>query len=244
VFGLDEAIAGLGGGGPLVVLAVALLLGLRHATDPDHLVAVSTLVTSERERPARRATILGLSWGLGHATTLLAFGLPIVLFGRYLPEPAQRVAEALVGVVIVVLAVRLLVRWRQGGFHSHSHSHSHDREGVVHRHLHAHQLAAHVHEHRPLRSPAQAYGIGCLHGAGGSAGVGVLLLASIPDAREAIAALAVFAGATALSMGLLSALLGCALAAPAVERRLQRLVPVLAGASLLFGAWYGAAALM
>ena len=144
------------------------------------------------------------------------------------------------GVVIVVLAIRLLVRWRQGRFHSHSHDH----EGVVHRHLHGHEHAAHEHEHRPLRSPAQAYGIGCLHGAGGSAGVGVLLLASIPGAREAIAALAVFAGATALSMGVLSALLGCALAAPAVERRLQRLVPVLAGASLLFGAWYGAAALM
>jgi high-affinity nickel permease len=240
VFGLDEAIAGLGGGGPVIVLAVALLLGLRHATDPDHLVAVSTLVTSERERPARRATILGLWWGLGHATTLLAFGLPIVLFGSYLPDPAQRAAEALVGVVIVVLAIRLLVRWRQGRFHSHSHDH----EGVVHRHLHGHEHAAHEHEHRPLRSPAQAYGIGCLHGAGGSAGVGVLLLASIPGAREAIAALAVFAGATALSMGVLSALLGCALAAPAVERRLQRLVPVLAGASLLFGAWYGAAALM
>ena len=240
MFGLDQAIAALGGGGPLVILAVALLLGLRHAADPDHLVAVSTVVASERVRPARRATILGLSWGLGHATTLLVFGLPIVLFGSYLPDPAQRAAEALVGVVIVVLALRLLLRWRQGRFHSHRHSH----DGVVHRHLHAHEHPAHEHEHRPLRSPRQAYGIGCLHGAGGSAGVGVLLLASIPGTGEAIAALAVFAGATALSMGLLSSLLGCTLAVPAVERRLQRLVPVLAGASLLFGAWYGAAALL
>src|SRR5437588_7984728 len=97
--GIDDSIANLAGGHTLlVVLAVALLLGLRHATDPDHLVAVSTLVAGTRERAARRACGLGVAWGLGHATTLAAFGTPIVLFGAYLPHPLQRGAEALVGV--------------------------------------------------------------------------------------------------------------------------------------------------
>ncbi|HKG17758.1 MAG TPA: hypothetical protein VKA96_08730, partial [Solirubrobacteraceae bacterium] len=69
--GLDERIATLGAGhGLLVVVAVAILLGLRHATDPDHLTAVSTLIASDHERGSRRAGRLGLSWGLGHATTL------------------------------------------------------------------------------------------------------------------------------------------------------------------------------
>ena len=237
MFGLDQAIAGLAGGGPVVLLAVALLLGLRPATDPDHLVAVSTLVASEQERPARRATILGLGWGLGHATALVALGLPIVLVDRYLPEWLQRSAELLVGVVIALLAVRLLVRWRRGCFHSHTHGH----DGVVHRHLHAHGAEGmHEHEHRLLRSPAQAYGIGCLHGVGGSAAVGVLLLASIRSRPEAVGALVLFALATALSMAVLSSGLGYALGSPAVSRRVERLAPVLAVASLTFGFWYAA----
>ncbi len=237
MFGLDQAMAGLAGGGPAVVLAVAVLLGLRHATDPDHLVAVSTLVASEEERPARTATILGLGWGVGHATTLVAFGLPIVLFDGFLPGWAERAAELLVGVVIVLLAVRLLVRWRRGGFHAHAHAHG----GTVHRHLHAHGSSReHEHTHTLLRSPAQAYCIGCIHGVGGSAAVGVLLLASIQSRPEAVGALVLFALATAVSMSALSSGIGYALAAPAVIRRFERLAPVLAAASLGFGVWYAA----
>ena len=69
-----------------MVLAVALLLGLRHASDPDHLAAVSTLIASDPRDGRERAGRLGLAWGLGHALTLGLFGLPIVLFGAYLPE--------------------------------------------------------------------------------------------------------------------------------------------------------------
>lgn len=72
------------------ILVVAILLGLRHATDPDHLTAVSTLVLSDARRATRRATMLGLGWGLGHATTLVAFGLPVVLYGRHLPAVVPR----------------------------------------------------------------------------------------------------------------------------------------------------------
>ena len=93
MFGLDDWVAELAHGEALaVVLAVALLLGLRHASDPDHLAAVSTLIASEPEDGTRRAGRLGLAWGLGHATTLALFGLPIVLFHAYLPDarPARR----------------------------------------------------------------------------------------------------------------------------------------------------------
>ena len=106
-----------------------------HASDPDHLAAVSTLIASEPEDGTSRAGRLGLAWGLGHATTLALFGLPIVLFNAYLPDAAQRGAEALVGLVIMLLAARLLLRWRRGHFHAHSHRHG-DTE---HRHLHPHE---------------------------------------------------------------------------------------------------------
>ena len=109
MFGLDDLLAELAHGETLVVvLAVALLLGLRHASDPDHLAAVTTLIATDPEDGSHQATRLGLAWGMGHALTLAAFGLPIVLFHSYLPETAQRVAEALVGLLIIFLAVRLL----------------------------------------------------------------------------------------------------------------------------------------
>src|SRR5882762_6383465 len=88
MFGLDEKIAAASNGASIwIVLAVAVLLGLRHATDPDHLAAVTTLVAGGRERAARSAGELGLAWGLGHALTLLGFGLPIILFNSLLPRP-------------------------------------------------------------------------------------------------------------------------------------------------------------
>ena len=89
MFGWDEGIANLGGSGAMALI-LALLLGLRHATDPDHLTAISTLALSGQRHGPRRAAALGLAWGLGHAVTLFAFGLPVILFRRLLPDSAQR----------------------------------------------------------------------------------------------------------------------------------------------------------
>src|SRR4029078_11168329 len=88
------------GHGPLVVLLLAFALGLRHASDPDHLVAVSTLVADTRGRAARAAARLGAAWGVGHATTLLAFGLPVLLVRSYLPEGVEESAEAPIGGIL------------------------------------------------------------------------------------------------------------------------------------------------
>jgi high-affinity nickel permease len=243
MFGLDEQIASLGdGSAALVVCAVAILLGLRHATDPDHLTAVSTLIASDEDRGARRAGRLGLGWGLGHATSLFAFGLPIVLFGAYLPEGVQRGAELAIGIVIMGLAVRLLARWRSGRFHAHVHRHG----ATEHRHLHTHAHdPRHEHRHSELlgRSPWQAYGIGLVHGMGGSAGVGVLLLAAIPDQVVGVSALVLFALFTAVSMAVASTAFGYALSRGPVLRRLTALAPALGLASFAFGAWYALAAL-
>ncbi len=238
--GFDHWISGLGrGGGIAVALITALLLGLRHATDPDHLTAVSTLALSDDRRGARLAARLGLAWGLGHATTLVLFGVPALLLRSYLPEAAQRAAETLIGAVIIALAVRLLVRWRRGYFHSHPHRHG-DR---WHSHPHAHEgphAAGNSHRHRHAlgRSPLTAYGIGLVHGMGGSAGVTLLLIGAIPARGVATLALVVFALATAASMSALSAGFGTAMASRLMARRLQSAVPVLGACSLGFGIFY------
>jgi hypothetical protein len=227
VFGLDTWLAGFSDGTTLAVVAlVAIVLGLRHASDPDHLAAVTTLIAGTEERAARAAGRLGSAWGLGHATSLFVFGVPIVLFKAYLPEPVQQAAETTVGVLIIGLALWLLVRWRRGAFHLQVHSHGH---GEVHAH--------------GARSPLQAFGIGLVHGTGGSAGVGVLLLGSIHDHVLALGALAIFAFFTAVSMALLSTGFGRVLGSARLRASFQRLAPGMALLSLAFGAWYAMGAL-
>ena len=215
MFGLDDQIAGLSNGTTLlVVVAVSVLLGLRHASDPDHLTAVTTILASRPERATRHAARLGLTWGLGHASSLFAFGVPVVLYSAYLPRRVQDAAETAVGVVIVALAVMLLVRWRRGAYRFPPHAHPRGRTGW------------------------QAYAIGLVHGMGGTAGIGLLLLATIQSRALAIAALALFAACTAVSMTLLSAGFGVALSSEAVRRSFHRVAPALGVASLAFGVWY------
>ena len=245
MFGLDEAISNLGDGQmPLVVVAIAFVLGLRHATDPDHLVAVSTLIATEPQRPVRRAALLGLYWGLGHATVLVVLGLPVVALGEAVPGEVQQAAEVLVGLVIMALALRLVFRWRRTGFHAHAHAH----DGVVHRHLHRHDEERHAHAHvhdqaMVARSPREAYAVGLLHGVGGSAAVGLLVVASIAAYVDAVAALLAFAAGTAISMAALSFGVGYALACAPVRRRFGAVAPLLGLLSFTFGAWYAVGAL-
>jgi hypothetical protein len=225
MFGLDDWIAGLSDGASVaVVLLVGVLLGLRHATDPDHIAAMTTLVASGREKAARSAAGLGAWWGIGHGLTLVAFGIPILLAERFVPERVQQGAETAVAVLIVFLAIRLLVRWRHGYFDLHAHPHP-DRD---HRHA--------------ARTPLGALGIGLVHGIGGSAGVGVLLLATIPSETLAVASLLLLALFTAVSMAIVTAGFGLTLSTRRLAAAPNVVVPALGVASLAFGLWYAAAA--
>jgi hypothetical protein len=222
MLGLDDRIAAFSDGTSIwIVFAIAILLGLRHATDPDHLAAVTTLVASGRERAARRAGELGLAWGLGHAVTLFAVGLPILLLNAYLPERVQQLAETAVGLVIVYLAVRLLVRWQRGAFHLHG-------EGT--------------HVHLPARTRAGAFGIGLMHGVGGSAGVGVLIVASVESKPLAVASLTLLAVFTAVSMTMLSTGFGLTLVARPIRATFNGVAPAIGVSSFAFGLWYAVAA--
>ena len=225
MFGLDDWIAGLSEGTSVaVVLFVAVLLGLRHATDPDHLAAMTTLLASGRERATRSAARLGAWWGIGHGVTLVVFGVPILLAERYLPERLQQGAETAVAALIVFLAIRLLVRWRHGYFDLHAHPHP-ERE---HRH--------------GVRTPLGAFGIGLVHGMGGSAGVGLLLLAAIPSETVAVLSLLLLALFTAVSMTIVTAGFGLTLSARRVADAAAAAVPAIGVGSLAFGVWYAAAA--
>jgi high-affinity nickel permease len=218
MFGLDDWLVHLSDGTTLLfVLVLAVLLGLRHASDPDHLAAVTTLVTNGRGG----ATRLGLTWGLGHASSLMLLGVPIVVWKAYLPARVEQSAEVTIGLVIMALALWLLLRWRRGAF---AHDHAHLRVP-------------------PRRTPWQAYGIGLVHGVAGSGGVGVLLLAAIHSQTIALVALTLFAGGTAISMALLSSGFGAILGRPRAQLAFGRIVPAFGAFGLCFGTWYALGAL-
>ncbi len=202
-------------GAPVVAaLVIALVLGLRHATDPDHLVAVTSLLASERG-DARAAARLGAWWGVGHASVLVALGLPLILLRSELPAWLAGGAETLVGLVIVLLAARLGWRWLR------------QRRGTP----------AHAHDH--VRGPRAACAIGALHGLAGTGAVVLVLIAAVPGQLAAVACLAVFAPMSVISMTACTAGFAWVFTRRSLESLYQRVViPMLGASSLVFGLWY------
>ena len=230
---IDAWLAGLLAGAPLAVsLAIAFVLGLRHASDPDHLVAVTSLVAAE-DGDVRAAARLGTWWGLGHATMLLAIGLPLIVLKSEIPATLERGAETAIGIVILALAARVLLKWLRGGFTAGAHRHDGDA------HHHVHHSGAPEHGHRDLRTPRQAFAIGTLHGLAGTGAVVLLLVAALPDRLEAAAALSVFAPMTVVSMAACTSAFAWVLTRPLIEPLYRRLViPALGTFGLVFGLWY------
>jgi len=238
---LDAWLTGLFGGASLLVaLGIAFALGLRHASDPDHLVAVTSLVAAD-DGGTRGAIRLGAWWGLGHAATLVLLGVPLIVFKSALPSWLESGAEKAVGVVIIVLALRVTWKWALGHYRAGRHSHSAGAavpERRTHRHLFRGKGAPR-HGHHAVRTPQQAFGIGLLHGLAGTGAVVVLLLTALPTQLEAGLALAVFAPMTIVSMAACTTVFAWVLTRPLVEPVYRGvLIPVLGLFGLMFGLWY------
>jgi len=238
---LDAWLTGLFAGASLLVaLGIAFVLGLRHASDPDHLVAVTSLVAAD-DGGTRGATRLGAWWGLGHGATLVLLGVPLIAFKSALPTWLESGAEKAVGVVIILLALRVTWKWALGHYRAGPHSHSAGdavpKRGS-HRHLRLRKGEA-GHRHHAVRTPQQAFGIGLLHGLAGTGAVVVLLLAALPTQLEAGLALAVFAPMTIVSMAAFTTVFAWVLTRPLVEPVYRSvLIPVLGLFGLMFGLWY------
>lgn len=217
---VDTWLSGLLTGASLpVVLAVACLLGLRHATDPDHMVAVTALVAGDASG-RQDAMRLGAWWGAGHAGTLLAAGIPLLLLGSQPPGWLERGAETAIGLVMLLLAARVLVRWLRGAYRPAAGD-------------------ARVAARRDVRSPREALAIGVLHGIAGTGAVVVLLIATLPTPAEAMLALLVFAPMTVVSMVLCTGGFAWSFTRPAMAPLANLvLIPALGAFGLMFGAWY------
>ncbi len=181
------ALAGLG-----------LLLGFRHAFEPDHLAAVSTLAT--RQGKLLDACRLGVAWAVGHSLSVGVVVGAIMLFGLQLPRRLWPAADFLVGLLLIGLGASVLVRYVRGRWHLHVHAH----DGGPHLHLHSHAHdASHAHAH-PQGDARRSLGFGLLHGLAGSAAILVLLVAAAPTRTAQLTYFLAFAAGTMLGMLLVS----------------------------------------
>jgi len=239
--GIDDMLTGLFDGAPLLVaLGIAFLLGARHATDPDHLVAVTSLVAAD-DGDTRRAASLGAWWGAGHAASLLALGVPLIAFKAQLPAWLESSAEKAIGIVILVLAARVIGKWARGDYRAGAHGHdpAQARDGGHPRRRHLRRDGAAGHGHVKVRSRGQAMTIGLLHGLAGTGAVVVLLIAALPTQFEAALALAVFAPMSVASMAACTAAFAWILTRPLVEPVYRSvLIPGLGLFGVMFGVSY------
>ncbi len=203
---------------------------MRHATDPDHVIAVSTIVT--RARGTKRAALIGAVWGVGHTLTILIVGTGIILLGWVIPARIGLSLELSVGIMLIILGGMnlsgILARIPAGPA---THSHAHRHGDYVHTHAHGHDPEAHPHtaDQTPVAWLDRHLGrlsvyqllrplvIGVVHGLAGSAAVALLVLATMPSPAWAIAYLLVFGAGTVAGMMLITALIS--LPAAYAERR-------------------------
>jgi high-affinity nickel permease len=193
---------------PLATLGLGLLLGLKHALEADHLIAVSTIVT--REQSPWRALGIGLWWGAGHTLTLLLTGVVVLGLKTQIPPPLGLSLEFLVGIVLVGLGLTTLYDCWRKRLHAHSHIHpdivSLHKERHTHFHTHA-ESSAHRHSHR-VHVGFKPLLIGMVHGLAGSAALMLLVLTAIPSAMLGLLYVVLFGCGSIIGMGLVSFLMG------------------------------------
>lgn len=203
------------------ILALGFVLGLRHATDADHVVAVTTIVS--RQRKLRSAALVGVTWGIGHTLMIIIVGIAIIVFRVVIPEKTQLLFEFIVSLLLMFLGIlnltgvmqRMMRLWSPSKV-PHSHIHLHDH---MHVHMHQHDLHASESpgEEKDLHQFIRMHGafqlvrpfvVGIVHGLAGSAAVALLILGSISDTTTAILYLIIFGFGTIAGMMIITTLLG------------------------------------
>lgn len=184
---------------PLAVLGFGFVLGLRHALDVDHLAAVSTIV--RRRRSVWRSSLVGVAWGLGHTTSLLAVAIGVIGLHAEIAPRVEQCLELGVAAMLVGLGLRLLHGVVRGdAIHAHAHAHA----GRPHRHPHWHRDRIDAHDHGP--GHGRPFAVGLVHGLAGSGGLMLAVAATIPDRLVALAYVLVFGVGSIGGMTIMSAL--------------------------------------
>lgn len=238
----------------LTVLGLGFTLGLRHALDTDHLVAISTLVTDRRG--ILKTSFIGTVWGIGHTIALLAVGSMVLAFDIAIPERIANVMELAVALMLIILGIRVL-RTLIGGGKIHMHVHSHDGYRHVHPHVHEsrEKHVAHTHHLRQwwlarklvslIRANARPLVVGLIHGLAGSAALMLVVLTTIQSLPLGFLYIIVFGVGSIGGMTLMSATLSLPFALTSRFEEVHRRLHWAAGAlSILFGIFLGGSVLL
>ncbi|HEX8139222.1 MAG TPA: hypothetical protein VF544_16785 [Pyrinomonadaceae bacterium] len=224
------------------LLGLGLLFGLKHATEADHIVAVSAIVSQERS--LLRSCSVGALWGVGHTAALVLVGILVLALRVAVPDSVANWLEFGVALMIVALGTSALLRalTRRRDFHLHKHKH----DGVAHIHIHFHEQGSEhegrvtAHSHAVSRLGFKPLLVGAMHGLAGSAALTLLVLTQVESAALGLVYLAVFGIGSILGMLLMSGLIGLPFALTA--RRFSGVhygLQTVAGAlSIVFGLWY------
>src|SRR5436190_1186696 len=225
------------------VLGIGLVFGLKHATEVDHVVAVSNIVSQHKS--VWRSAIVGAMWGAGHTLALLVVGVIVLTLRVAIPDRVSGWLEFAVALMIIGLGLSALWRTLRKGREVHVHHHSHD--GVSHKHIHFHEKetrhvppAASVHSHAITSVGWKPVLIGTMHGLAGSGALTLLVLTQISSTVVGLLYLTVFGLGSIVGMLLMSGLIGLPFALTSknltsVHHRLQAVAAVL---SICFGVWY------
>jgi ABC-type nickel/cobalt efflux system permease component RcnA len=218
---------------PLAIALLGLVLGMRHATDPDHVIAVTTILSREHRLAA--ATRIGVIWGLGHTITVLIVGAAIIVFKIAIPARLGLAMEFAVAIVLILLGLGAAASLVRNGASRMRRASPQPDELLVHAHAHTHDGATHVHPHVHIgdhedthedtddathldhRIPAEvlpsfgarrpllrSFAVGLVHGLAGSAAIALLVLSAIADPLWATVYLAIFCVGTVIGMGLIT----------------------------------------
>ena len=214
-------------------LALGFVLGLRHALDGDHLAAVSTFVSEEKN--LWKSSLIGAYWGMGHTAALLIFGMGIATFRLAVPERLSQFLEFAVGLMLVILGINVIRKLVKGqAIHIHTHQH----DGTAHSHLHVHLAEKeHAHRHHVLRVGGRPFVVGVVHGLAGTAALMLLVVSAIPSILLALGYIVIFGIGSIGGMMIMSVLMSVpiALAAGRVTK-VDRFMRLAAGLfSLGFG---------
>lgn len=188
--------------GFLSVLLFGFIMGIKHAIEPDHIIAVSTIASQSKK--IGRSALAGVFWGMGHTATLFILGITLILLKSEIPEVWAMSLEFLVGIMLVYLGIDSLVKIKKEKLHAHAHPH---REGYVHTHFHSHRTSeAHEHGHKNIPYYKSAI-IGFIHGLAGSAAMILLTMETVQTVWQAALYIVIFGLGTVCGMLLFTTVL-------------------------------------